>query len=87
VGKRTQQNPAVHPWQNNSTWKITFKINVFVEPVAGRTELAFALLKGVSRLQPHQEEAGFCPQFRGGQAGLEARLGWSVKTVNHHEKI
>jgi hypothetical protein len=60
---------------------------MFVEPVEGRTDLAFALLKGVSRLQPHQEKAGFCPQFAGDGLGWKQGWGWSVKTVNHHEKI
>ena len=51
-----------------------------------RTDLASALLKAVSRLQPRREEAGFCPQFAANdRLKCRARAG-SVKAVNHHEK-
>jgi nitrogen regulatory protein PII len=87
-GQKNAEKPSRPFGQNNSIGKIPFEIRVFVEPAAVQTDLASALLKAVSRLQPRQGGMlGFVRSSRRITDQLEcgARAG-SAKAVNHHEK-
>ncbi len=86
-GQKDAEEAARRFCQNYSTAKISFEINGIIDRPAAGSDLASALLKADSRLQPCKEEAGFCPQFAANDRLVQsARRAGSAKAVNHHEK-
>jgi hypothetical protein len=64
-GQKDAEEPSRQFSKNNSTGKISFRINGFVEPPAAESDLASPLLKADSRLQPRQGESWVLSAVRG----------------------